>query len=413
MSNRSCVAEGAMPGHNKRAKAQEASNKERRAERYNARPRYSLFGRKRAQHHHNGRGNEGGYLSSRTDQRQNHTAHTFNDVDPLDRQLFDFLLVVDVEATCEKDTRNYPNEVIELPAILVDVRRGVVDRKRSFHTYIKPWRNPVLTDFCKELTGIRQEDVDSAPTITEAVKLFEKWYRETIPKGAKVVFAADGPWDFKSFLHDCHVVRDHVSFPTIFYEYLDIRTTFAHHFNHGAPIKLDAMLRRMNLKFDGRPHCGFDDAYNIARLAVAMMRAGCVLDFLLAIPLDDEFHYEMKGYPVYRRAEGSGHVDRDMVDDIAKNCFGSDYFKFGEQHREETRRYRAEHPSQFINGNAVTLKRRADRLAAQRRREWLQLVGLLLLVVVGCAAVVFFAVRLCSSPRASVSKEPSDTVQGD
>lgn len=71
----------------------------------------------------------------------------------------------------------------------------------------------------------------------------------------------------------------------MFYEYIDIRTTFANVFNYGKLIKLHAMLRAMKLEFEGRPHCGFDDAYNIARLAIEMMRNGCIFDFLVNISL--------------------------------------------------------------------------------------------------------------------------------
>lgn len=361
-----------MSPHNKRGKAKAAATKEQRAGRHkNPQSRSSGW---------RGKGSTS-YLSSHTSHHQNKVTHTYDAMDPLDQQLFDYIIVVDVEATCEMNHQHYPHEVIELPGILIDVRIGRVDRARSFHTYIKPWRNEKLTAFCTELTGITQEKVDTAPTITEAVRLFEKWYTETIPKGAKVVFAADGPWDFKNFIHEHHVLRDHVSFPSIFYEYVDIRTTFARHFNHGTPIKLDAMLRRMNLKFEGRPHCGFDDAYNIARLAVAMMRAGCVFDFLLAIPLDDPYHYHLDGYPLYRREEGSGSVDRDVVEDIAKQCFGAAYFEFGQQHRVTTRAYRLEHPKEFSHANTIALKRRSDRAQLRRRqKQWRIFISLLLLM---------------------------------
>lgn len=372
-----------MSPHNKRGKAKAAANKQNRSD------RHQHHGTYQGTHHSKNRGSSS-YLSTATDAKQNRVQHTFGDTDPLDQQIFDYIIVVDVEATCEENNRNYPHEVIEIPGVLINVRTGQVDRAKSFHTYVKPWRNPILTPFCTELTGITQETVDAAPTITEAIKLFEKWYKETIPRGAKTIFAADGPWDFKNFIHEHHILRDHVGFPSLFYEYLDIRTTFAHRLNHGVPIKLDAMLRKMNLKFDGRPHNGFDDAYNIARLAVAMMRAGCVFDFVLAIPMDDPYHYHLDGVPLYRREEGSGHVDRDVVEDIAKQCYGADYFKFGQRHREAVRAYRLEHPKEFSNANVMALKRRSDRALARRRQRLWRLVVLALIAVllVGIAYVL-------------------------
>ncbi|CAG9577785.1 conserved hypothetical protein [Leishmania major strain Friedlin] len=395
-----------MSPHNKRGKAKEAANKQRKA---NQHQRHSTS---KGQHTYFVTRSGGGdsYLSTHTSAKQNKVKHTYDDTDPLDQQLFDYIIVVDVEATCEQNNRNYPHEVIEIPGVLINVRTGQVDRARSFHTFVKPWRNPRLTPFCTQLTGITQEVVDAAPSITEAIQLFEKWYWETIPRGAKTIFAADGPWDFKNFIHEHHILRDHVGFPSIFYEYLDIRTTFAHRLNHGVPIKLDAMLRKMNLRFDGRPHNGFDDAYNIARLAVAMMKAGCVLDFVIAIPLDDAYHYHLDGVPLYRREEGSGHVDRDVVEDIAKQCYGADYFKFGQRHRDAVRAYRLEHPKEFSHAYVVALKRRNDRaLARQRKRQWRLAVLFLFAVLLAEIAYVLQLHRAAAAWLASAFESYSLT----
>lgn len=255
----------------------------------------------------------------------------FSRVETLDKQLFDYLIVVDFEATCEKDNMSYPNEIIEFPAILIDVRRGEVLEDESFHTYVKPWRNPILTPFCTELTGVTQENVDEAPSLQDAIKQFIEWYNETIPLGAKVMFATDGPWDFKNFLNAQAVMRDHVALPTIFYEYIDIRTTFSRVINHGLPLKLEPMLHKMGLRFEGRPHCGYDDSLNIARLAIAMMKQGILFQFICALPLDaDELHYDLPKAALYRRADNlSGLVDRDHVEERAKAAFGNDYFSFG------------------------------------------------------------------------------------
>lgn len=43
---------------------------------------------------------------------------------------------------------------VEFPAVLLDVHTGdVVD---EFQQYVQPQHNPILSDFCKELTGISQ-----------------------------------------------------------------------------------------------------------------------------------------------------------------------------------------------------------------------------------------------------------------
>ena len=67
-----------------------------------------------------------------------------------------YFVAVDFEATCiEENGPNYPHEIIEFPAVLVDLTTG--ERVATFHSFVRPRINPVLSDFCKKLTGISQE----------------------------------------------------------------------------------------------------------------------------------------------------------------------------------------------------------------------------------------------------------------
>jgi inhibitor of KinA sporulation pathway (predicted exonuclease) len=47
------------------------------------------------------------------------------------------------------------NEIIEFPVVIIDVKAKAV--KAVFQTYVKPTLDPVLTPFCTNLTGIKQE----------------------------------------------------------------------------------------------------------------------------------------------------------------------------------------------------------------------------------------------------------------
>lgn len=88
---------------------------------------------------------------------------------------------------------NYEHEIIEFPAVLIDVREKRV--KDTFRTVVKPTKNPKLSKYCSELTGsflnidvvrnscfkdvnftgINQDEVDQAPSFPEALNLFRKW----------------------------------------------------------------------------------------------------------------------------------------------------------------------------------------------------------------------------------------------
>ena len=85
------------------------------------------------------------------------------------------IVVVDVEATCwKKGVFSRKKETIEIGAVLL-----LIDRAEStwpeFQTFVRPLRLPRLSSFCRELTGITQEDVDGAPSFPEALRQFLDW----------------------------------------------------------------------------------------------------------------------------------------------------------------------------------------------------------------------------------------------
>ena len=85
------------------------------------------------------------------------------------------IVVVDVEATCwKKGVFSRKKETIEIGAVLLLLDRAE-SRWPEFQTFVRPRRLPRLSSFCRELTGITQENVDAAPTFPEALRLFLEW----------------------------------------------------------------------------------------------------------------------------------------------------------------------------------------------------------------------------------------------
>ena len=108
---------------------------------------------------------------------------------------YDRYLVVDFEATCEeRNSVDFPHEIIEFPGVLVDGRTG--KQLSSFREYVRPTIQPVLSDFCTALTGISQETVDKASTFPVVLKNFQNWM-DGQGLGATATFAlvTDGPFD--------------------------------------------------------------------------------------------------------------------------------------------------------------------------------------------------------------------------
>uniref|UniRef100_A0A7S1MQX0 Exonuclease domain-containing protein n=1 Tax=Neobodo designis TaxID=312471 RepID=A0A7S1MQX0_NEODS len=208
----------------------------------------------------------------------------------------DVLLVIDFEATCDANVHNFPNEIIEFPCVALDTRTCRVIGE--FHSFVRPILRPKLTEFCTELTGITQDQVDAAPPLPEVVARFEQWHADLVNGGnpddgaagrrpLRTVVATDGPWDMRDFMHRQAVLRDGVRFPPLFYRWVNLRKEYASFFKI-KPIGVGQMLTRVGLTFEGRQHSGIADARNIARIAVALISRGCRLNHISSIEPNGE-----------------------------------------------------------------------------------------------------------------------------
>ena len=117
-------------------------------------------------------------------------------------QKFDFLLAMDFEATCLRNGKMEPvQEIIEFPCLKIDTKSfKVID---EFHSYVQPKFNPILSEFCTELTGILQETVNDQPYLPKVLDNFQNWLKsgnlisETAENFAVVTC---GDWDLKTCL---------------------------------------------------------------------------------------------------------------------------------------------------------------------------------------------------------------------
>ncbi|GAB6025438.1 3'-5' exoribonuclease 1 [Chamberlinius hualienensis] len=188
---------------------------------------------------------------------------------------YDYLCVIDFEATCtEKNPEDYPHEIIEFPAVLLCVHNFTV--VSEFHQYCRPVINPILSDFCKKLTGITQEIVQSADTFSTVLENFLLWLNDK-NLGTKYRFAivTDGPWDMERFLkRQCEMSS--VAFPKFAKKWINIRKIYSNFYNCRR-LPLNQMLEELGMAFIGRQHCGLDDARNITRIVVQLLKDGANL----------------------------------------------------------------------------------------------------------------------------------------
>lgn len=174
-------------------------------------------------------------------------------------QPFDYYLVLDLEATCcdKNSIAKNEMEIIEIGAVMVKAQTlKILD---EFQTFVKPVRNPILTEFCKTLTSIAQNQVDRAPTYPEASAMLKNWLSDY----SNGVFCSWGDFDRKQFKKDSNFHQ--LPFP-IAYPHVNVKKVFAE--IQGLPKRcgMDQALELARLPLEGTHHRGIDDAKNIAKL---------------------------------------------------------------------------------------------------------------------------------------------------
>eukprot|EP00898_Chlorokybus_atmophyticus_P000894 jgi/Chlat1/1805/Chrsp135S02125 len=198
-----------------------------------------------------------------------------------------WLCVIDFEATCDEKSENFgPQEIIEFPAVIVDAgaRRAPV---HEFRRYVCPVLRPRLTDFCRRLTGIRQEDVDAADTFPTVLAQFEafldQWMLEPeeetdnkkVKEKKEVLVVTCGNWDCARML-PLQCALSQVQPPASLTRWCDVKEIYRRVNNKSrhAPAGLLHMLKESGLAFEGRHHSGLDDARNTAALCLHLLNKG-------------------------------------------------------------------------------------------------------------------------------------------
>ncbi|XP_078252097.1 3'-5' exoribonuclease 1 isoform X3 [Rhinoraja longicauda] len=190
---------------------------------------------------------------------------------------YDYICVIDFEATCEENNPpEYLHEIIEFPIALVNTR--TLEIEDTFQEYVKPEQKPTLTEFCTKLTGITQDMVDKAGSFPDVLQRVVDWMRER-ELGTKCRYAVltDGSWDMSKFLNvQCHLSR--IEYPRFAKKWINIRKSYGNFYKvPRTRTKLASMLENLGMVYEGRPHCGLDDSRNIARIAIRMLQDGCEL----------------------------------------------------------------------------------------------------------------------------------------
>ena len=176
-----------------------------------------------------------------------------------------FFLILDLEATCfggqwEKGLQ----EIIELPAILVENDEKYT-KISTFHRYVRPTERPILSDFCKQLTGISQNTIDVSSEFTTVLDQFQDWARGNGLHPDNCTIITFGSWDLKYAIPNaCAAI--HREIPTILdiniMKYVNLKK-ICQRKTGILPMSIPRLMEIVGRRFEGKEHSGINDVENI------------------------------------------------------------------------------------------------------------------------------------------------------
>jgi inhibitor of KinA sporulation pathway (predicted exonuclease) len=171
--------------------------------------------------------------------------------------------VVDLELTCWADMPRSEqlakNEIIEIGLTEIDLKERKILKSNSY--LVKP-KNLDISDFCTSLTGITKQQLESASDLTKV----SKQIRNDFPYFKNTPWGAWGD-DYYAVVRDCASKNAVNPFSDNYYDLQELYTL-----SNGLDkrVKLNYVLEKFGMTFQGREHSGKDDSYNTALVLLKM-----------------------------------------------------------------------------------------------------------------------------------------------
>jgi inhibitor of KinA sporulation pathway (predicted exonuclease) len=181
---------------------------------------------------------------------------------------YDYICVLDFEAQCVEDQKLECQEIIEFPIIIVDVKsQKVIDE--YFHHYLKPVIHTTLFDFCKELTGITQEQVDNGKLLQDVLNELDLFLKRVLTDKS-FIFVTCGDWDLKQCLRT-EAAYKNIEYPDYLNKWINVKKIFSE-LKGINKCGMAGMLYELGLTLEGRHHSGIDDTRNIAKIVITLLQ---------------------------------------------------------------------------------------------------------------------------------------------
>jgi inhibitor of KinA sporulation pathway (predicted exonuclease) len=170
-------------------------------------------------------------------------------------------VIFDLEATCDdrKTVNEFKNEIIEIGAVKINNKGETIDK---FSKFAKPYNNVKLTEFCKNLTTIKQSDIDTADNLDDVLIDFFEW-----SYGCKLI--SWGGYDMRQITRDVvsQNIESEIDINNMSDRHLDFKRWYGK-YHKIRPCGMTHALSKEKIKLEGTHHRGIDDAVNITKIVI-------------------------------------------------------------------------------------------------------------------------------------------------
>lgn len=174
------------------------------------------------------------------------------------------VIVIDVEASCweKKKPKGQHHDIIEYGLAVLDIANGQIIANEGI--LVHPTTSEI-SPFCTQLTTITPAMIEQeGRSFAEASAYLTETYQ-----AKQYIWASYGAYDFQQIHRQCQ--REGVPFP-LSGQHLNVKALFALKMQTSRPVGMAEALRALNIPLEGTHHRGVDDARNIAKILLQLLK---------------------------------------------------------------------------------------------------------------------------------------------
>lgn len=177
---------------------------------------------------------------------------------------YDRITVIDIEATCweGQPPPGEESEVIEIGVCVLDV--ATLERTARDSLLVRPQRSRV-SPFCTALTTLTPEQVAGGAPFSDACAALRRRFQSKDRP-----WASFGDYDRAQLTRQCQAAGIGLPFSS---SHLNVKALAAAALGLPSEVGMAGALQLLGLPLEGTHHRGGDDAWNIAAILAAVLRA--------------------------------------------------------------------------------------------------------------------------------------------